>query len=289
MITISLYGSRHQEPHASQLADFLDALASHSGSIRLLIEPRFNTYLTDCLGIDPHAEPISDTSPDADVALSIGGDGTFLRASRLIAQHGTPIMGINTGHLGYLSAATLSDGNEVIADILAGRFRIEPRSVLSVQSGHPALRYTMYALNEVAILRRDTASMITVDTELNGEPLASYRGDGLIISTPTGSSGYNLSVGGPLVEPTAPCWIIAPIAPHSLNMRPLVVSDASTLRVSARARSESYLLSVDGKATVLPIDATLHISRAPYTVNVVHRQGQTFIDTIRTKLLWGSD
>ena len=289
MITVSLYGSRHQEPHAQLLADFLNELASHPATLRVTIEHRFNTYLRESLGLDPKAEVITPDTPPADMALSIGGDGTFLRASRLVSQHGTPIMGINTGHLGYLSAATLDEGPRLIADILSGRFRVEPRSVLAVQSSHPSFPNTLYALNEAAIVRRDTASMITVDATLNGEPLASYRGDGLIVSTPTGSSGYNLSVGGPLVEPGTPCWIIAPIAPHALNMRPLVVSDTSTLRIAARARSESYLLSVDGKATVLPIGATLHISRAPYEVNVVHRPGQTFINTIRTKLLWGSD
>ena len=276
MITVSLYGSRHQEPHAQLLADFLNELASHPATLRVTIEHRFNTYLRESLGLDPKAEVITPDTPPADMALSIGGDGTFLRVSRLVSQHGTPIMGINTGHLGYLSAATLDEGPRLIADILSGRFRVEPRSVLAVQSSHPSFPNTLYALNEAAIVRRDTASMITVDATLNGEPLASYRGDGLIVSTPTGSSGYNLSVGGPLVE-------------HALNMRPLVVSDTSTLRIAARARSESYLLSVDGKATVLPIGATLHISRAPYEVNVVHRPGQTFINTIRTKLLWGSD
>lgn len=289
MITLSLYGSRHQEEQAEELARFLDDLASHPATLRLVIEKRFYNYLNESLHLSPKAEVIEGACPDADMALSLGGDGTFLRVSRIIGPLGTPIMGINTGHLGYLSAATLDESKQLIADILSGRFRVEPRTLIAVQSGHPALPRTMYALNEAAILRRDTASMIHVETMLNGEPLASYRGDGLIVSTPTGSSGYNLSAGGPLVEPLTPCWIISPVAPHSLNLRPLVVSDESTLHVTARSRSGSYLLSVDGKATVLPVDTTLHLRKAPFTVNVVHRPGQTFIDTIRTKLSWGSD
>lgn len=290
MITIALFGSRHQDAHADALMRFIDTLGAHSSDIRLTIEQRFCSYLEQSLDIHPSADTFSRLDYAPDLALSIGGDGTFLRVARIVGALGTPIMGINSGHLGYLSAASITECDTVVSDIINHRYSVEPRSLIAISSDcTDALPDTLYALNEVAILRRDTASMISIDATLDDLPLATYRGDGLIVSTPTGSTGYNLSVGGPLVAPKTPCWIISPVAPHSLTMRPLVVNDTARLQLVSHSRSETYMLSIDGKATIMPERSALFISRAPFCINVVHRHGQTFAATIRTKLLWGSD
>jgi NAD+ kinase len=216
----------------------------------------------------------------ADAAISLGGDGSFLRTAQWVGARAIPILGINTGHLGYLADLTVEEALSIrVAD-----FKVERRSVLQIDiAGRPSL----YALNEAAILKTDTASMISADASIDGSPLTTYRADGLIISTPTGSTGYNLSVGGPIVEPTAPVIIVAPVAPHSLTVRPLVISDRSHLRVVTTGRAESYLLSVDGRSLTLPSGSAVEISRAPFEISVVQRINHHFASTLRSKLLWG--
>ena len=176
-------------------------------------------------------------------------------------------------------------------NLLSGHFFIEPRSLLEVRASGDGLRQAIsgwaYALNEVAILRHDSASMITVHTSLDDIEIASYQGDGLIISTPTGSTAYNLSVGGPIIQPTAPCWVLSPVAPHALTMRPLVVSDSHVITTKVDTRSDSYHVNLDGRLLVVPVGVTLHIRRAPFVVKVIHRDGHTFVDTLSSKLLWG--
>jgi len=230
----------------------------------------------------------------ADIAVSIGGDGTFLRTARWIGSCETPILGVNAGHLGFLSDITLENSGMIIDDIVSGNMEVHSRTMLSVivtgdtPVDDPAgvLRYP-FALNEVAVLRDDTASMITVDTLLDGAPLARYRADGLIISTPTGSTGYNLSVGGPIVGPSTPAWVISPVAAHSLTMRPLVVPDTSVVALSVYSRVPAYRLSLDGRSVILPLGAGLRVSRAPFVVNILSRPGHSFAGTLRSKLLWG--
>ncbi len=287
MIHVALFGSRHQR-NIQAVETLIGALLSHGRSISLSIEARFHSYLKPLLTIPDEVDVFSSISTPPDIALSLGGDGTFLRVAKMLCRHDTPIMGVNTGHLGYLSCADIEHPDSLVADILARNYRVEPRALLKVTYSGMISNHPFYALNEVAVLRRDTASMITIDATLDDEPLAAYRGDGLIISTPTGSTGYNLSVGGPIVAPETPCWIISPIATHSLNMRPLVVPNDAEIRLAAQARSESMLLSLDGKATVLPIDTRIHIARATFDTLVVHRGDQSFVKTIRTKLLWGA-
>lgn len=290
MIQIAIFGSRHQDRYLEPLGRLFETLLSHSRTLSLQIEERFYNYIMPTLPqVDwSRIEVFQHLSTAPDMALSIGGDGTFLRVSKAVGRLGCPIMGINTGHLGYMSAASIDEPGQVAEDIISGNYRLEPRAILRVSCDNPDFHGPRYALNEVAILRRDTASMISIDASLDGEPLATYRGDGLIISTPTGSTGYNLSVGGPIVSPTTPCWIVSPIAPHSLNMRPLVVPDSSQIELQSAGRTDTLLVSLDGKATVLPIDTRLRVTRAPMAIQVVHRGGQSFIDTIRTKLLWGT-
>lgn len=289
-MTIAIYGNKPRDPQRrAEVIDVMTLLARYAeAGVKFMLEERYSSYLAQYTSV-AKGYPVfeSENPPATDLVMSIGGDGTFLRTANSVGALETPIIGVNSGHLGYLAAAQISDMPHVMEQILGGRCTVEARSVLAVSSPDTRLKGHPFALNEVALLKQDTASMITVSTNLSGTLLAEYRADGLIVSTPTGSTGYNLSVGGPVVAPSAPVWIVSPIAAHSLSMRPLVVSDSECVDTRVSSRSGSYLLSIDGKSQVLDENVRLHIERAPWQVNVVHLPDQNFPLTLRSKLLWG--
>lgn len=288
---IAIFGNRYQNEYIEYLRTFFLSLAERRPDTSLSVESRYLNYLRDALGHDaPPCNVFSGNSfHDADLVLSIGGDGTFLTTASLVGPRQTPIMGINSGHLGYLSAAKITEPR-LIADVINRHlYNVEPRSMIAVDAGPDVELPRHFALNDVAVMKQDTASMITVDAFLDTMPLASYRADGLIVSTPTGSTGYSLSVGGPVIEPHAPVWTISPIAAHSLTMRPLVVSDRTSIRLVVRSRSASHLLSVDGCSLALPVATPISLTRAPFVTNVVQPLNHSFIDTLRNKMLWGID
>lgn len=288
---IAIFGKRRQSlddiPHIVSLVSTLSERGAFLTAERLFFEA-----MTRLTGTPLPVDDVFDGDDfSADFAISIGGDGTFLRTARWVGSKEIPILGFNTGHLGFLAEESIASGVHLIDTLAEGRYIIESRSLLEVRAVEGNIRSSLsgwaYALNEVAIIRQDTASMITVNTLLDDMPVASYQGDGLIISTPTGSTAYNLSVGGPIIQPTAPCWVLSPIAPHSLTMRPLVVSDSHVIETSVESRADTYRLTLDGRTLILPIDVKLHIRRAPFVVKVLHSDGHNFIDTLSAKLLWG--
>ena len=291
MSRIDIHRNPDQSEHLVHLKSFLKTLIKAAAGCELRADPR---YLEFIAGIIPEARreiaPISTSDGEpTSLALSIGGDGTFLTTANRIGASGTPIMGINSGHLGYLSATDIARADHEIARLITeGDYRVESRTVIAVDSASP-LPSRPFALNEVAFLKQDTASMITVTATVNGNKLASYSGDGLLVSTPTGSTGYNLSVGGPIMSPRCADWIISPIAPHSLSMRPLVVPDSVTLEISTQSRSKTMLLAIDGRATPLPVESRFTLSKAPFNIHVAHLKGHTFTDTLRHKLHWGAE
>lgn len=290
MKRIAIFGNKSQKSGFDTLAALFDLFAINADTLSLAIERRYMAFLQRTIGLDPQRYDVFDFyDGSADMALSIGGDGTFLTTAANVGAYETPILGINSGHLGYLAAAELSDMQNIVREIIDDDFTIEERSLISVETSEPIALIRRFALNEVAILKQDTASMITISTTIDGSPLANYRGDGLIVSTPTGSTGYNLSVGGPIIAPTAAVWVVAPIAPHSLTMRPLVMTDAHTMEISTSSRSDKFLLSVDGKATEIPLGVKLTFRKADHAVCVVLRRGYNFVDGLRAKLLWGID
>lgn len=259
--------------------------------ISIAVEHVFATYLESKLELgEPVATFASPLPTDADMAVCLGGDGTFLTVARRIGPRQLPIAGVNTGHLGYLADIDIERADIFVDAVLSGQYRIEPRTVLEtkVRGAEVPRDFSPYALNEVAIIRQDTASMIDVHARLDRLPLADYRGDGLIVATPTGSTGYNLSVGGPIIAPDAPAFSIAPVAAHSLTMRPLVVSDSAVVELTTESRADSFRLSLDGRSITLPLSARVKVSKAPFTVNIVHRLDHSFTQTLRSKLLWGS-
>jgi NAD+ kinase len=286
---IAIYGNMYQEDYLKQLSEFLEALSQ--SDIKVEMESRFYNYLCRLLPQEPQVDGVIVGSDfEADMAISIGGDGTFLRTARWVGDKEIPILGINTGHLGYLADITVDEMIGAVEDLKNGLYKIETRSLIEVTSSRKeAIIDWNYALNEVAILKQDTSSMISVATKVNDVDLATYLGDGLIIATPTGSTGYNLSVGGPIVEPTAPNWIISPIAAHSLTMRPLVVGDSHELTITTTSRATNYRVSLDGRSVTLPVGSTIKLRKAPFVTKVVQRTKHNFGETLRNKLLWGVD
>lgn len=288
---IAVFGKRRQNAEDLPRIAALMEILSGKG-IFVSVQRHFYEAMTRDLGVPMEADDVFEADEfSADAAVSIGGDGTFLRTARWVGPKEIPIIGFNTGHLGFLAEESLADAPATVDNLLAGNFFIEPRSLLEVKASGENLRQSIsgwaYALNEVAILRHDSASMITVHTFLDNIEVASYQGDGLIISTPTGSTAYNLSVGGPIIQPTAPCWALSPVAPHALTMRPLVVSDSHVITTRVDSRADTYRVNLDGRQLVLPIDVSLHIRRAPFAIKVIHMDGHTFVDTLSSKLLWG--
>lgn len=290
MKLIAIYGSGTPISDAGQLLGLLNMLAGLEGC-EMVIEEHYYEHLKQSGSVELPAAPTFREAPatDADLALSIGGDGTFLSTVHKLAHTLTPVMGINSGHLGYLSAAEMSQAKEIAECISAGSYITEERSMLQVRVTDSAGKEThkRYGLNEVAVLRRDTASMISVNATLDGHRLACYHADGLIVSTPTGSTAYNLSAGGPIAAPHTGIWVITPVAPHSLNMRPLVVADTSDITLELGSRSDTVLLSIDGNAIPIAASSAIHIVKAPLKVRVALLSGHNFIDTLRRKLLWG--
>ena len=288
---IAVFGKRRQNAEDLPRIAALMEILSGKG-IFVSVQRHFYEAMTRDLGVPMEADDVFEADEfSADAAISIGGDGTFLRTARWVGPKEIPIIGFNTGHLGFLAEESLADAPATVDNLLAGNFFIESRSLLEVKASGENLRQSIsgwaYALNEVAILRHDSASMITVHTFLDDIEVASYQGDGLIISTPTGSTAYNLSVGGPIIQPTAPCWALSPVAPHALTMRPLVVSDSHVITTRVDSRADTYRANLDGRQLVLPIDVSLHIRRAPFAIKVIHMDGHTFVDTLSSKLLWG--
>ena len=228
-----------------------------------------------------------------DFALSIGGDGTFLTSAAAIGDKNIPILGVNCGHLGFLAEVQTQDVDDILHKLVAGEYTIERRILLNLtildkdNIRREGLIMAPNALNEIAILKQGLTNMLSIETKVNGELLHTYHSDGLIIATPTGSTAYNLSIGGPLVVPQNRGMILTPIAPHSLTIRPIIMPDDWKIDLRVSSRYDAYMVSVDGRSISLSTDLSLHIERAPYTVKVVQIGDNSFLKSLKTKLHWG--
>jgi NAD+ kinase len=225
----------------------------------------------------------------ADLALSIGGDGTFLNTAARIGRKQIPILGINTGRLGFLADVSNEDIIPALDAILANHYSIEERSLLFVESSDGTAFEYPFALNEVSVLKQDSSSMMSINASVNGEMVHTYQADGLIVSTPTGSTAYSMSVGGPLVVPQAQNIILSPVASHSLNVRPLIIPDSWIIELEVHSRSQNYLVAIDGRSKVLEHKTKLRIRKADYSVKIIKQLNHTFFDTLKNKLMWGVD
>lgn len=282
---IAVYGSRRQDNYLPEIEAFMKRLAQMG--VEVVMHPKLYKYLQAVmLPALAAVRRVTDSSDfTADAAVSIGGDGTFLRTAMWVSRSDIPILGVNTGHLGYMTALSVDRLSEVPELIMSGTLSYERRSLIEVVS--PEIKTWPFALNEVTISKDDSASMIDAMTYLDGIHLADYCADGLIIATPTGSTAYNLSVGGPVIQPQTRVWVISPIAAHTLTMRPLVISDSSSLSILPQARAEHFRLTLDGRSVSLPVGTEIRLRRADFDVKVLHLPGSSFIETLRNKLHWG--
>lgn len=224
-----------------------------------------------------------------DFLFSIGGDGTILDTLSLVQDSGIPVMGINTGRLGFLSSISQDNIPTAIENLSNGHYGVDKRALLKLETSKKLFGDVNYALNELTIHKKDSSSMIVIHTYLNGEPLNSYWADGLIIATPTGSTGYSLSCGGPIVMPQSGNFVITPIAPHNLNVRPFVVSDKNVISLEVEGRSQFFLTTLDSRSITIDNTIQLAVRREEFTFNIVRLNDENFLGTLRKKLSWGLD
>jgi len=231
-----------------------------------------------------------DLDSSIDILISIGGDGTILRAATFVRDSGIPMLGVNAGRLGFLAKVQKENIESFLQIVLEKKYTISERTLLTMECIPNSSGIDInFAMNEVTVSRKDTTSMITIDTYLNGEHLNSYWADGLIISTPTGSTGYSMSCGGPILTPEVKGFVITPIAPHNLSARPLVIPDDTQIKLRVSGREEQYLVSLDSRISSINNNSELVIKKTPFKINMVEIPEETFLNTLRNKLLWGED
>ena len=288
-LRVAVFGNEYQLKKSSEAECVLRIL--DEGGAETLLEEAFADFIARQLPPDLRHFPKfrRDENIQADVAISLGGDGTFLKTASFVRDSRIPILGINTGHLGFLADVASDTTAAAVEALFTGKYTVEERSVIQVETSDGHLREYPFALNEVAILKHDNSSLINVRTEIDGELLADYVADGLIVCTPTGSTGYSLSVNGPIISPSSQSFCISAVAPHSLNVRPVVVNDDVAVALSVRTRSDKYLIAIDGRSEPLPKEVGITLRRAPYTVGVVKTTHRNFFETLRDKMLWGAD
>lgn len=281
---IAIFGNAMKAETLSEVTHLIEFMQLREVSILLSQELRQELNLRE------YPEFNLETAVDGgiDFALSVGGDGTFLTTAAQVGDSNVPIIGINCGNLGFLAEVKTSDVDVIMDQLIQGKYTIEKRGLLQVTtSGNRLIPYP-YALNEIAIMKQGLSSMITIETLVNGTPLTTYAADGLIVATPTGSTAYNMSVGGPLMVPQARGILLSPIASHSLNVRPLVIPDDWKLDMKISSRNGNYLISVDGRSLTITDDITLHIEKAQRTIKLVQVGEHSFIQSLKEKLSWGN-
>lgn len=285
---IGIFGSEYQLEKQSIIRRVFSKLAALGAEV--YVDADFSDFLRDTFGFEPAVAGIlSGDEFDLEVAISMGGDGTFLRTAARVNRQNIPILGINTGRLGFLADVGSTEVEETLEEVFKHYYRVEERTLLRLGTETRAYQGYNYALNEIAVLKRDTSSMITIHTELNGEYLTSYQADGLVIATPTGSTAYSMSVNGPIILPQDNSLVLSPVAPHSLNVRPLVIPDDYEIRLNVESRNRTFLVSLDGRSEIFLSGIRLTISKANYTTKVIKRYNHTFYQTLREKLMWGAD
>ncbi|GHV50440.1 NAD kinase [Bacteroidia bacterium] len=283
-----IFGSSYREEKLTLVKHLFDKLEALGAEV--YVDYGFHCILGREFGYTPPAAGLlRGDSFDIDLAFSVGGDGTFLKTAARINKQRIPILGINAGRLGFLADIGSSELDDTLDEIFKNYYHIEERTLLRLHTKERLFQGYNYALNEAAVLKRDSSSMLTIHASINNDFLATYQADGLIIATPTGSTAYSLSVNGPIIVPQSHSFVISPVAPHSLNVRPLVVPDSSVVSLTVESRSEFFLVALDGRSEVFPAGVELVIGKADYTAQVVKRPNHTFYETLRDKLMWGAD
>jgi NAD+ kinase len=288
-VKIAIYGKRLTKKHLSFINNLFENLLNRQ--VVIFIYKPFYESLNFQIDLNNDIKIFNDYQDisDANYLFSIGGDGTMLETITLVRDYAIPILGINTGRLGFLTSITTEEIDEAINDIFEGNYELDNRTLLSLQTESNLFGSTNYALNEITLQKKDTSSMITIHAYLGDEFLNSYWADGLIISTPTGSTAYSLSCGGPLMLPSSGNIIINPIAPHNLNVRPIVIPDDIELTLKIEGRTRNFLVALDTRSLTAPLAKEIKIKKASHTINLIRFTKNSFLNTLRTKLMWGLD
>lgn len=287
-LTFAIFGNSFQPRKSQSLMRVLDFLRSKGASI--IFDRTFYDFLTaeqnQELG---NVGTFNGDDFNADYVISMGGDGTFLKAAVRVGIKSIPLIGINMGRLGFLADVLPGEVESALQAVLEGNYNIEEHTAIQISTSGGDFDGCHYALNDIAVLKRDIASMIGIHTSIDGSFLVNYQADGLIVSTPTGSTAYSLSNGGPIIVPQTRTLCLTPVAPHSLNIRPIVISDSSTVTLEVESRSHNYLVAVDGRSYTMHEGSTVTISKAPFVTRIVKPNGRRYFSSLRDKMMWGAD
>ena len=284
----ALFGNIYQSKKSAAIQQVLSTLANVGAEV--YVDQEYYDFLRDNQHIVPNATKVfSGDDFAADFVISMGGDGTFLKAASRVREKQIPILGVNMGRLGFLADVCPDDIERCVDALHNDDFSIESRALIEVSTDGEPLEGFNCALNDVAILKRDTASMISVRASINGQYLNTYQADGLVISTPTGSTAYSLSNGGPIIVPGTKVFSMTAVAPHSLNVRPIVLADSSIIELEVESRSHNFLVAIDGRSEKCKEGVKLTLRRAPYDIQVVKRPDHRYFNALREKMMWGAD
>ena len=281
-LKFALFGNIYQAKKSAAIQKVLSVLTEAGDE--LIVDAEYYKFLKEEQQLDVPTKDVFEGSDfEADFAISMGGDGTFLKTAERVGRKEIPILGVNIGRLGFLADIAPASTEACLQALHQGDYAVENRAMIEVVS------LGWYALNDVAILNRDTASMISIKASIDGEYLTTYQADGLIVSTPTGSTAYSLSNGGPIIVPGTNVLAMTAVAPHSLNVRPIVIPDTAEITLNVESRSHSFLIAVDGRSAKCPEGTRITLRRAPYNMHIVKRSGKQYFSTLREKMMWGAD
>ncbi|MAO02771.1 MAG: NAD kinase [Flavobacteriales bacterium] len=289
-MTVAIFGNIYPQHFSKYIQHLIKRLENEN--INLIIEQKFNEFLQKDIRFNKSVQTFSnhqELKDNADFLFSIGGDGTLLKAVTYIQDSEIPVLGVNTGRLGFIASVSANQIDESINDIIKDNYEINERILLELNTSNELFKHKNFALNEVAVSKKDTSSMIKIDAFIDDQFLNTYWADGLVVSTPTGSTGYSLSCGGPIIMPGSNNIIITPNAPHNLNVRPIVISDNKTIKLKVEDRDQLALVSLDSRHRAFNSDTTLTIKKADFKVKLITPKENTFTSTIRNKLMWGVD
>lgn len=284
----ALFGNIYQTKKSANIQNIMSYLSRRDAEV--CVEKKFYDFLVGAGKLRPGSVEVFEGSDfTADFVISMGGDGTLLRAAGVVGSKNIPIIGINMGRLGFLADIVPAETESALDSLYRGDYTIENHSVICVEADGKPLPGVCNALNDIAVLKRDNASMISIRTSINGEYLVTYQADGLIVSTPTGSTAYSLSNGGPIIVPQTGILCLTPVAAHSLNIRPMAIPDDSEITLTVESRNHNFLIAVDGQSSKCNENTVLTIRKASYNIKIVKRSSQKYFSTLRQKMMWGAD
>jgi NAD+ kinase len=284
----AIFGNKHQTKKSESIEHLFDAIMNRRDTF-IIDEPFYEFLCNEGIEVPEPESVISDDDFDADVAISFGGDGTLLRTASRIGRKPIPILGINAGRLGFLTTTSNENIDFILEKIHCGEYDTESRSLIEAVVSGGELKNYPFALNEIAVMKHDSSSMMMLEATINGVDKITYQADGLIVATPSGSTGYSLSVGGPIISPDANVLVLTPIASHSLNARPMIIDDNAIIDIKVCSRSHNYLIAIDGRNESCDEDMAITVRKADYRQLIIRAKNHSFIQNLQEKLMWGRD